>query len=56
MRESELPMSALYNSGFDRLKRFDNSKTKLKIKPVMVVYEDDYSKKKKNVHVVSMEV
>jgi hypothetical protein len=56
IREAHLPLHALYNSGFELLKRFDTSQNRLKIKPVVINYERDYSKKCKNMHVVSMEV
>ena len=43
IKESDIPIQLLYNEGFDHLKRFDNTKNKVKIKPVVVKYYPNYS-------------
>lgn len=56
VRDSKIPIEAIYNQGFEKLKRFDNSKNRLMIKPVMLQWDHDYSRIRKDVEVVSMEV
>ena len=48
VRDSTFPMHLLYSKAFDQLKRFDNTRNRLKLKPVIVSEYKNQNQKHKN--------
>ena len=51
-----MPVYQLYNESFDQLDRFDNTKNRVKIKPVVVTEDEDFSSKHPKSSMLSTEV
>lgn len=56
IKESEIPLYMLFNDSFEKLQRFDKGNSRLKIKPVIITEQEDYSYKLPNSNLLSMEV